>query len=152
MIIPDFGGGFGGKHTGECAVEAARLAQAAGKAGPPALDPRGGVHLGLVPPGRRDRAPRRASTPTARSTSWHFVNINSGGNGIETPYRAVAKHRALRRRRRRRCGTARTAALAATANHFARECFMDELADARRPRPAGVPPGPPGRAAGSGTS
>src|SRR5262249_39980364 len=31
VIVPDTGGGFGGKHTGEVAVEAARLAQAAGK-------------------------------------------------------------------------------------------------------------------------
>ncbi len=31
VIVPDFGGGFGGKHSGEAAVEAARLAQAAGK-------------------------------------------------------------------------------------------------------------------------
>ncbi|HVT79807.1 MAG TPA: molybdopterin cofactor-binding domain-containing protein, partial [Phycisphaerae bacterium] len=31
VVINDFGGGFGGKHTGECAVEAARLARAAGK-------------------------------------------------------------------------------------------------------------------------
>ena len=31
VIVPDFGGGFGGKHTGEVAEEAARLAQAAGK-------------------------------------------------------------------------------------------------------------------------
>ena len=31
VIVPDFGGGFGGKHTGECAVEAARLAKEAGK-------------------------------------------------------------------------------------------------------------------------
>ena len=31
VIVPDFGSGFGGKHTGEAAVEAARLAQAAGR-------------------------------------------------------------------------------------------------------------------------
>ena len=31
VIVPDFGGGFGGKHTGECAVEAARIAKAAQK-------------------------------------------------------------------------------------------------------------------------
>ena len=30
VIVPDTGGGFGGKHTGEAAVEAARLAKAAG--------------------------------------------------------------------------------------------------------------------------
>ncbi len=31
VIVPDSGGGFGGKHTGEVAIEAAGLAQAAGK-------------------------------------------------------------------------------------------------------------------------
>ena len=31
VIMPDTGSGYGGKHTGECAVEAARLSKAAGK-------------------------------------------------------------------------------------------------------------------------
>src|SRR5260370_14086464 len=31
VIVPDTGSGYGGKHTGECAIEAARLAKAAGK-------------------------------------------------------------------------------------------------------------------------
>src|SRR6185369_13782927 len=31
VIVPDTGSAYGGKHTGECAVEAARLAKAAGK-------------------------------------------------------------------------------------------------------------------------
>ena len=31
VIVPDFGAGLVAKHTGEAAVEAARLAQAAGK-------------------------------------------------------------------------------------------------------------------------
>ena len=31
VIVPDFGSGYGGKHTGETAVEAARIAKAAGK-------------------------------------------------------------------------------------------------------------------------
>ena len=30
VMVPDMGGGFGGKHTGEAALEAARLAGAAG--------------------------------------------------------------------------------------------------------------------------
>ncbi len=30
VIVPDFGSGYGGKHTGEVAVEAARLAKGAG--------------------------------------------------------------------------------------------------------------------------
>ena len=52
VIVPDTGAGYGGKHTGEAAVEAARLARAAGRAGQAGLDPRGGVHLGLLPPRR----------------------------------------------------------------------------------------------------
>src|SRR5204863_1907518 len=31
VIVPDTGSGYGGKHTGEVAVEAARLARGAGK-------------------------------------------------------------------------------------------------------------------------
>jgi CO/xanthine dehydrogenase Mo-binding subunit len=31
VIQPDMGSGYGGKHTGEAAIEAARLAKAAGK-------------------------------------------------------------------------------------------------------------------------
>jgi isoquinoline 1-oxidoreductase len=31
VIVPDTGSGYGGKHTGECAIEAARLAKATGK-------------------------------------------------------------------------------------------------------------------------
>src|ERR671923_115262 len=31
VIVPDLGSGYGGKHTGDAAVEAARLAKAAGK-------------------------------------------------------------------------------------------------------------------------
>ena len=52
VIVPDFGGGFGGKHTGEAAEEAARLATGGGQTGLAALDARGGVYLGLLPSGR----------------------------------------------------------------------------------------------------
>src|SRR5262245_32821583 len=31
VIVPDTGSGYGGKHTGEAAIEAARLAKSAGK-------------------------------------------------------------------------------------------------------------------------
>src|SRR5205807_3714331 len=31
VIVPDMGSGYGGKHTGEAALEAARLAKATGK-------------------------------------------------------------------------------------------------------------------------
>ena len=62
-------------------------------------------------------------------TSWFFVNINSGGAAINTPYRtgkqqcqSVGSDSPVHQ------GSYR--ALAATANNFAREAFMDELAEA----------------------
>ena len=126
--VPDFGSGFGGKHTGEAAIEAARLAKAAGR--PVALRwtrveeftwayfrPAAVIEIeaGLDADGAL--------------TSWHFVNINSGGAGIDTPYRAgKAKSEFVRSESPLRQGSYR--ALAATANNFARECFMDELAEA----------------------
>jgi isoquinoline 1-oxidoreductase subunit beta len=128
VIVPDFGGGFGGKHTGEAAVEAARLAKAAGK---PVL----------VRWTRAEEFTWAYFRPAAaidiqasldaqgKITSWHFVNVNSGGAAIETPYRAgKAKSQFVPSESPLRTGSYRS--LAATANHFARECFMDELAEA----------------------
>jgi len=128
VIVPDTGGGFGGKHTGEVAVEAARLARAAGRPvclrwsreeeftwayfRPAALIP---IQAGLDANGAL--------------VAWDYTNINSGGAAIESPYEIpnkrsqfVASDAPLRQ------GSYR--ALAATANNFARESFMDELAQA----------------------
>jgi isoquinoline 1-oxidoreductase len=62
-------------------------------------------------------------------TAWEFHNYNSGGAGLGTPYdvanRRVQYHSA---RSPLRQGSYR--ALASTANHFARESLMDELAQA----------------------
>jgi isoquinoline 1-oxidoreductase len=128
VVVPDFGGGFGGKHTGEAAEEAARLAQAAGK--PVSL--------------RWTRAEeftwayfRPAALIEAEAsldakgtlTSWHFININSGGSAVDTPYRSGKTHcQFVRSESPLRQGSYRV--LAATANNFARESFMDELAAA----------------------
>ena len=49
VIVPDMGGGFGGKHTGEVAIEAARLARGGRQARVAQVDPRRGVHVGLFP-------------------------------------------------------------------------------------------------------
>jgi isoquinoline 1-oxidoreductase len=128
VIVPDFGSGFGGKHTGEAGIEAARLAKAAGRP----------VSLRWT---RREEFTWAYFRPAAviqieaglddqgKLTSWHFVNINAGGSGIETPYRAD-KHRSqsVRSESPLRQGSYRC--LAATGNNFARESFMDELATA----------------------
>lgn len=128
VIVPDFGSGFGGKHTGEVAVEAARLARAAGRP----------VSLKWT---REEEFTWAYFRPAAVIdveaslndrgvlTSWHFVNINSGGAAVDTPYRIdKARCRFVRSDSPLRQGSYRT--LAATANNFARESFMDELAAA----------------------
>jgi isoquinoline 1-oxidoreductase len=126
VIVPDTGSGYGGKHTGECAIEAARLARAAGKpvklvwtreeeftwayfrpAG--VIDIKSGV--------------RNDGTITA----WEFHNYNSGASGIQIKYDIpntdIQFHPANSPLRQ---GSYR--GLAATANHFARETHIDELA------------------------
>jgi isoquinoline 1-oxidoreductase len=126
VIVPDMGGGFGGKHSGEAAVEAARLAKAAGK--PVSLRwtreeeftsayfrPAGLIEVQAALDDRGDLA------------AWDFANYNSGGSAIETPYRAAAgRTRFVATDSPLRQGSYR--ALASTANTFARESAMDELA------------------------
>ena len=131
VIMPDTGSGYGGKHTGETAIEAARLAKAAGKpvkviwtreeeftwayfrpAG--VIDVKSGV------------------TSDGKITAWEFHNYNSGGSGIETlydvPNQMIVFHSLPFEDTPLRQGSYR--GLAATANHFAREVHMDELAHA----------------------
>jgi nicotinate dehydrogenase subunit B len=126
VLVPDTGSGYGGKHTGETAIEAARLARAAERPvrvvwsreeefthayfRPAALiEIRSGV--------------RRDGTLTA----WEFHNYNAGSAGIRTGYEVanqdVAYHPSDTPLRQ---GSYR--ALAAVANTFARELHMDELA------------------------
>ncbi len=126
VIQPDTGSGYGGKHTGEAGIEAARLAKAANKpvklvwtreeeftwayfrpAG--VIDVKAGVSKdGIV-------------------KSWEFHNHNSGGSGIETPYEIPNKKIQFHRMDSPlRQGSYR--GLAATANVFARECMMNDLA------------------------
>ncbi len=128
VIVPDTGGGFGGKHTGEAAIEAARLAKEAER--PVSLEwtrteeftwayfrPAGlfEVEAGLDARGQ--------------ITAWDFANYNAGTAGLESPYRiAHARTRFLYCDSPLREGSYR--GIAATANNFARECFMDELAGA----------------------
>lgn len=128
VIMPDMGSAYGGKHTGECAVEAARLAKAAGK--PVKLiwtreeeftwayfRPAGWIEI-------RSGA-RRDGTLVA----WEHHNYNSGPSGIDTPYEIAAKVAQFHSTKSPlRQGSYR--GLAATANHFARESHMDELAHA----------------------
>jgi len=60
-------------------------------------------------------------------TAWEFHNYNSGGSGIRTPYE-VANQRIEFHPVESPLRQGSYRALAATANHFARETNMDELA------------------------
>jgi isoquinoline 1-oxidoreductase len=128
VIVPDTGSGYGGKHSGEAAIEAARLAKAAGKpvkliwtreeeftwayfrpAG--VIDVKAGV--------RND----------GKITAWEFHNYNSGGSAIRPLYDiANQKSQFHQVESPLRQGSYR--ALASTANHFARESHIDDLAAA----------------------
>jgi len=128
VIMPDMGSGYGGKHTGECAVEAARLARAAGKPVRVVWTREEEFTWAYFRPagwiGIRSGAKRDGTL-----VAWEHHNYNSGPGGINTPYNVVSPitqfHPATSPLRQ---GSYR--ALAATANHFAREVHMDELAHA----------------------
>ena len=122
MIVPDTGSGYGGKHTGEAAVEAARLAKAAGKPVKLVWTREEEFTWAYFRPGGRDRGRRPASRKDGTLTAWEFHNYNSGASGDRArPTRCPNQQIAFHAVDARRCARARTAALAATANHFARE-------------------------------
>jgi nicotinate dehydrogenase subunit B len=128
VIVPDMGSGYGGKHTGEVAIEAARLAKAAGHpvklvytraeefmwayfrpAG--VIDVRAGVDV------------------DGRLTFWEFDNWNSGNSGLNTPY-AIASRREQFHNSDSPLRQGSYRGLASTANHYAREMHMDTIARA----------------------
>jgi CO/xanthine dehydrogenase Mo-binding subunit len=126
VVIPDFGAAFGGKHTGEYAVEAARLARAAGKPVSLRWTREEEFTWAYFRPAGVIEA-EASLDAQGKIATWHFVNINSGPNAVDTPY-AIGKTdcRFVPSKPPLRHGSYR--GLAATANNFAREVFMDELA------------------------
>lgn len=133
VIVPDTGSAYGGKHTGEAAIEAARLAQAANK--PVKLiwsreeeftwayfRPAGVIDI------------RSGVTKDGLITAWEFHNYNSGPSAIESPYE-IPNHAAQFHPTESPLRQGSYRGLAATANHFARESHMDDLAAA-----AGIDP------------
>jgi nicotinate dehydrogenase subunit B len=128
VIVPDVGSGYGGKHTGEAAVEAARLAKAAGKPVKVTWTREEEFTWAYFRPAGLIEV-KAGARKDGTLTAWEFHNYNSGGSAIRTPYEVdnqrVAFHGADSPLRQ---GSYR--ALASTANVFARETVMDELARA----------------------
>jgi len=133
VIQPDMGSGYGGKHTGEAAMEAARLSKAANKPVKVVwtreeeftwayLRPAGLIEI------------RAGARRDGTLVAWEYHNYNSGPAAIGTPYdvknQRIQFHPAKSPLRQ---GSYR--GLAATANHFARESHMDEMAHAAGTEP-----------------
>jgi isoquinoline 1-oxidoreductase len=128
VIIPDMGGGFGGKHSPDAALEAARLARAVGRP----------VCVRWT---RAEEFTWAYFRPAAviecvggldaagSLTAWDFTNINAGGAALDTPY-DVPHVRVTSIGSDSPLSQGAYRCLAATGNNFARESFMDELAAA----------------------
>jgi isoquinoline 1-oxidoreductase len=128
VIVPDTGGGFGGKHTGETAVEAARIAREAGKPVKLRWSREEEFRWAYFRPAGLFQI-TAALDASGKITAWDYTNFNAGGAGLDSPYTAPdSRVRFLYTDSPLREGSYR--GIAATANHFARELFIDELAAA----------------------
>src|SRR6266478_6156199 len=126
VLMPDTGSAYGGKHTGDAAIEAARLARAAGRPVKVVWTREEEFTWAYFRPAGVIEV-KSAISPDGKLLAWDFHNYHSGSSGIETPYEVpnvrIAFHSVPLVLR---SGSYR--GLAATANHFARETHMDALA------------------------
>jgi nicotinate dehydrogenase subunit B len=128
VLVPDLGGGFGSKHTEEIAIAAAALARVADRPVRVALTREEEFRFSYLRPAAVIDV-RCGARRDGMITGWEFANLNSGAAGLLSPY--------LPENRRVSFQPADSPlpqgpyrALAATANHFARESHIDELAAA----------------------
>ncbi len=128
VIVPDMGGGFGGKHTAEAALEAARLARAAGKPVSVRWTREEEFTWAYYRPAALIEC-RGGLTAAGALVAWEFTSINPGGAALATPY-AVPNARVSSVGSDSPLPQGSYRCLGATANNFARESFMDELAAA----------------------
>ena len=127
VMVPDTGSAYGGKHTGDAAVEAARLAKAAGKPVKVVWTREEEFTWAYFrPAGVIDVKSGVASDGTV--TAWEFHNYNSGPAAIGTPYNIANQKIEFHPTKNPPLRQGSYRGLAATANHFARESHMDELA------------------------
>jgi isoquinoline 1-oxidoreductase len=126
VTVPDTGSAFGGKHTGDAAIEAARLARAAGRP----------VKVVWTRAEEFEWAYFRPAavvdvTSGARADgtlcAWDFSCVGGGSDAIAPPY-AIDDRRVAFQPADSPLRSGAYRALGATANHFARETHVDELA------------------------
>ncbi len=127
VIVPDTGSGYGGKHSGETAIEAARLAKAAGKPVKLVWTREEEFTWAYFRPAGVIEITSGVSSD-GLITAWEFHNYNSGQSAINPLY-DIANQRIEFHRSDSPLRQGSYRALAATANHFAREVHIDELAN-----------------------
>ena len=126
VIVPDTGSGYGGKHNGEAAYEAARLAKATGKPVKRNWTREEEMTWAYFRPGGLIEVGGKLN-PDGTLAEWEMHNYNSGPSALQTPYDVPRKKEQMHQSKSPlRQGSYR--GLAGTANHFARESYMDELA------------------------
>ena len=126
VIVPDTGSGYGGKHTGECAIEAARLARATKKPVKVVWSREEEFTWAYFrPAGVIDV--KAGVKNDGKITAWEFHNYNSGSSGIQLRY-DIPNTNILFHESNSPLRQGSYRGLAATANHFAREVHIDELA------------------------
>ncbi|HXR27409.1 MAG TPA: molybdopterin cofactor-binding domain-containing protein, partial [Candidatus Baltobacteraceae bacterium] len=128
VVVPDTGGGFGGKHGAEIAVQAARLARTAGRPVKVRWNRGDEFTRGYLRPAAVMDV-RSGAGPDGVITAWEMRDTNAGMFGLVGPYE-VANQRLDYQPADSPLRQGSYRALAATANHFARESHMDELAAA----------------------
>jgi nicotinate dehydrogenase subunit B len=125
VIVPPTGGGFGGKH-GDEAIEAARLALATGRPVRLHWSRAEEFQFGYVRPMAVIDI-RAGLDADGGIAAWDLLDINAGPQGTAFPY-AAASWRLRYQPAASPLAQGPYRALAATANTFARESCLDELA------------------------
>lgn len=128
VVVPDTGGGFGGKHAGEVAQAAARLARASGRPVKVRWSREEEFRRGYLRPAAVIEV-RSGAGRDGTIAAWEMRNTNSGMFGLLGPYE-IPNQRLDFQPAAAPLAQGSYRALAATANHFARESHMDELAHA----------------------
>jgi isoquinoline 1-oxidoreductase len=126
VIVSATGGGFGGKHGPEVALEAARLAKAAGKPVRVAWTREEEFVRSYCRPAGLIEV-RSGLAADGRIVAWEFHNYNSGPASLALPY-TVADHWCGFHRAQAPLRQGAYRSLAAVANTFARETHVEELA------------------------
>ena len=126
VLMPDTGSAYGGKHTGEAAIEAARIAKAAKRPVKVTWSREEEFTWAYFRPAGVIEVTSGVQKD-GTITAWEFHNYNSGSAGIK-PYYEISNQRIVFHESNSPLRQGSYRALASTANHFARESHMDELA------------------------